>query len=151
MRLGFIGTGSITSSVVTGLVKSNWNFHEISLSPRNSVVAARLAELNRNIRVRTGNQAVLEESEVVFLAVRPQIARDVDRSLSNSGGDASSLPTDCDDGSVGSAALAGRSGADLGPRIETCAQLGAQSIGRPFGQEGITLCLGLSRKVDPII
>ena len=77
MRLGFIGTGSITSSIVTGLVKSNWNFHEISLSPRNSAVAARLAELNHTIRVRTDNQAVLEDSEVVFLAVRPQIARDV--------------------------------------------------------------------------
>jgi pyrroline-5-carboxylate reductase len=77
MRLGFIGAGSITSSIVTGLVKSNWNFNEVSLSPRNSAVAARLAELNHNIRVRTDNQAVLDDSEVVFLAVRPQIARDM--------------------------------------------------------------------------
>jgi pyrroline-5-carboxylate reductase len=77
MRVGFIGTGSIAGSIVTGLVKSNWNFREISLSPRNPAVAARLAELDRKIRVRTDNQAVLDDSEVVFLAVRPQIARDV--------------------------------------------------------------------------
>jgi len=77
MRLGFIGTGSITGAIVSGLVKANWNFREISLSPRNAAVAARLVELDRKIRVRTDNQAVLDDSEVVFLAVRPQIARDV--------------------------------------------------------------------------
>jgi pyrroline-5-carboxylate reductase len=77
MRLGFIGAGSITSSIVTGLVKSNLSFEEISLSPRNSAVATRLAELHHNIRVKTNNQAVVDDSEVVFLAVLPRIARDV--------------------------------------------------------------------------
>ena len=37
-------------------------------------------------------------------------------------------------------ALAGRLGAHLGFSIDPCAQLGAETIGRPFDGEGMTLC-----------
>ena len=35
MKLGFIGTGKITSSVVTGICRSKISFKKILLSPRN--------------------------------------------------------------------------------------------------------------------
>ena len=34
MKLGFIGTGKITSSVVTGICRSKISFNKIILSPR---------------------------------------------------------------------------------------------------------------------
>jgi len=42
MKLGFVGTGAITESVVRGLVKAGNDVEVITLSPRNADVAARL-------------------------------------------------------------------------------------------------------------
>jgi pyrroline-5-carboxylate reductase len=41
MKLGFVGTGAITESVVRGLVKAENDFEVIAVSPRNAEVAAR--------------------------------------------------------------------------------------------------------------
>ena len=35
MKLGFIGTGNISSDVVTGICNSKISFNKITLSPRN--------------------------------------------------------------------------------------------------------------------
>ena len=35
MKLGFIGTGNITSDVITGICRSNLKFKQILISPRN--------------------------------------------------------------------------------------------------------------------
>lgn len=77
MRLGFIGTGVITKAVVTGLLRSNLAFDRIALSPRNAATAAELAALDARVQVCTDNQAVLDTSDVVCLAVVPQIAAEV--------------------------------------------------------------------------
>jgi len=74
MRLGFIGTGTITQAVVTGLLRFGVSFDSLSLSPRNAEKAAGLAELDRRIQVCRSNQDVLDTSDVVCLAVIPQIA-----------------------------------------------------------------------------
>ena len=42
MKLGFIGTGKITSSVVTGICGSKISFKKILVSPRNKNVARKL-------------------------------------------------------------------------------------------------------------
>jgi pyrroline-5-carboxylate reductase len=47
------------------------------LSPRNAVIAKRLAERFSSIEVAGSNQAVIEGRDNVFLAVRPQVATDV--------------------------------------------------------------------------
>jgi pyrroline-5-carboxylate reductase len=73
MRLGFVGCGTIASSMVTGLC-SPGSPGPIMLSPRNAQVAAGLASRFANVQVAPTNQAVLDASEVVVLAVRPQIA-----------------------------------------------------------------------------
>ena len=49
MKLGFIGTGKITSSVVTGICRSNISFKKIILSPRNRSVAK---NLKRKFRIK---------------------------------------------------------------------------------------------------
>src|SRR5262249_49560841 len=77
MKLGFVGTGSITESVVKGLVKARNDLEVIVVSPRNTEVAARLAALHHRIRIARDNQSVVDSSDVVFLAVRPQVASDV--------------------------------------------------------------------------
>ena len=42
MNLGFIGTGKITSSVVTGICRSKISFKKIILSSRNKNIAKKL-------------------------------------------------------------------------------------------------------------
>ncbi|WP_109477010.1 pyrroline-5-carboxylate reductase [Paraburkholderia sp. C35] len=77
MRFGFIGTGTITQAVVSGMLRFGVPFERIALSPRNAQTAAELAARDGRISVCASNQAVLDSSDVVCLAVVPQIAADV--------------------------------------------------------------------------
>ncbi|WP_434112335.1 pyrroline-5-carboxylate reductase [Paraburkholderia caffeinilytica] len=77
MRLGFVGTGVITQAIVTGLVRVGAPFDHIALSNRNADTAASLAALDSRVTVCQTNQDVLDSSDVVCLAIRPQIAHDV--------------------------------------------------------------------------
>jgi pyrroline-5-carboxylate reductase len=70
MRLGFIGTGALTTALVSGL-RNRGISHEIYLSPRSEAASAMLAARYPNV-VRAGSNAcVAESSDLVFLAVRP--------------------------------------------------------------------------------
>jgi len=77
MQLGFIGTGEITLSIVTGLSSSGVPAHSIWLSPRNSTIANGLVNRFRRISVASGNQEVLDHSDTIVIAVRLLAARDV--------------------------------------------------------------------------
>jgi pyrroline-5-carboxylate reductase len=77
MKLGFVGTGAIASAMVTGLSATFADQHSIRLSPRNAGIAGDLATRFPNVAVASSNQEVLDCSDLVVLAVRPQIARDV--------------------------------------------------------------------------
>lgn len=77
MKLGFVGTGAITSAIVTGLNASDAGRDTILVSPRNASVATALAARFPNVAVAASNQAVLDGSDVVMLAVRPQVAAEV--------------------------------------------------------------------------
>lgn len=77
MRLGFVGTGVITEAVVTGLVKSRPDLGEIAVSPRNAEIASRLAAQYSSVRIGADNQEVVDRADLVFLAIRPQIAQSV--------------------------------------------------------------------------
>ena len=76
MRLGFIGTGTITAHIVRGLQGSALADWPVVLSPRNPEIAAELAVLPV-VTVAASNQAVVNACDIVILAVRPQIAQDV--------------------------------------------------------------------------
>ena len=77
LAFGFVGTGTITEAVVTGLCKTEFLDTKIVLSPRSEEIAARLAVAHGNVMVADGNQDVVDRSDLVFIAVRPQIAEDV--------------------------------------------------------------------------
>jgi len=77
MTLGFVGTGAITTAIVTGLSGEGGPRQTIRLSPRNTAVAAELATRFDNVSVCASNQEVLDASDTVVLAVRPQVAQEV--------------------------------------------------------------------------
>jgi len=77
VKLGFVGTGAITSAIVTGLSSGDGEHGSILLSPRNPGIAADLANRFPNVSVASSNQDVLDSSEMILLAIRPQIALEV--------------------------------------------------------------------------
>src|SRR5579883_404122 len=77
MSVGFLGAGAITSAIVTGLSSGGSIPPAIRLSPRNEAVAADLAARFGNVAVCRSNQEVLDTSETVVIAVRPQVAAQV--------------------------------------------------------------------------
>ncbi|MBV6272813.1 NAD(P)-binding domain-containing protein [Alcaligenaceae bacterium CGII-47] len=81
MTPGFIGTGIITEAIVTGALRAHDTIRKITISPRGAAIAARLAQASPLVKIAADNQAVIDESDVVFLAIRPQIAEEVIRSL----------------------------------------------------------------------
>ncbi|MGH6858854.1 MAG: pyrroline-5-carboxylate reductase [Phyllobacterium sp.] len=81
MKLGFVGSGAITEAVVTGLMKSRPDIDAVAVSPRNAQVASRLAETFPAVRVGRDNQDVVDSADIVFLAIRPQIAEEVVKQL----------------------------------------------------------------------
>ncbi|MCG5478461.1 pyrroline-5-carboxylate reductase [Sinorhizobium alkalisoli] len=81
MRIGFVGTGAITEAMVTGIVGSAPAVAQIVVSPRNAEIAARLASRFPSVQVATNNQQVVDASDILFLAIRPQIAEEVIREL----------------------------------------------------------------------
>ncbi len=77
LKIGFVGTGTITSAIVTGMKSAFPDRDEILLSPRNESVAGALAARFPRVSVAASNQGVLDGSDIVVLAVRPQMAREV--------------------------------------------------------------------------
>ncbi|MFZ5710070.1 MAG: pyrroline-5-carboxylate reductase [Pseudomonadota bacterium] len=80
MRLGFIGTGTITAAIVRGLKASDARDWPVVLSPRSADIARSLAALP-GVAVAESNEAAIEGAETVVLAVRPQVAEAVLRPL----------------------------------------------------------------------
>jgi len=81
VKLGFVGTGTISSAVVAGLAQSGIDIEEMVVSPRNAETAARLAGQYALVSVGKDNQDVVDRSQIVFLAVRSQIAEAVIRQI----------------------------------------------------------------------
>ncbi len=73
MRLGFIGTGNITTAIVTGLCTCDPPAAAtIWVSPRNKDKADALAARWSAVQVGDTNQAVVDRADMVFLAILPQ-------------------------------------------------------------------------------
>lgn len=81
MTIGVIGTGAIAAAIVEGLSTDDKSAPDILLSPRNAEIAASLAARFANVSVAASNQAVLDGSGMVLIAVRPQVAADVLKDL----------------------------------------------------------------------
>jgi pyrroline-5-carboxylate reductase len=79
--IGFIGTGNIAAAVVEGLVTAAGPAPRILVSPRNATKSAELSRRFATVTVAADNQAVIDDSRIVFLSVRPQAAADVLKAL----------------------------------------------------------------------
>ena len=77
MRLGFIGTGKIASSVITGVCTSRISFQKILISRRNKNIAQKLKKRFRKVYIAKTNQEIVDKCNWVFLAVTPKIGKKI--------------------------------------------------------------------------
>ena len=77
MKLGFIGTGKIASSVITGICTSKISFQKILVSPRNRNIAQKLKKRFRKVYIAKNNQEVVDKCNWVFLAVTPKVGEKI--------------------------------------------------------------------------
>jgi len=81
MKLGFIGTGKISSSVITGICRSNISFKKILVSPRNRSVAQNLAKKFKKVFIGKSNQEIVNSCKWIFLAVTPTVGEKIIKDL----------------------------------------------------------------------
>jgi len=81
MNLGFIGTGKITSSVVTGICRSRISFKKIILSPRNRNIAKKLKKQFKKVSIGKNNQEIVDSCNWIFLAVTPPVGQKIIKNL----------------------------------------------------------------------
>lgn len=81
-NIGFIGGGNMASSLISGLISSGHTPQQIWASDLDED-KLRVLAANLKINVTTDNNAVVNECEVVVLAVKPQIMRVVAENISS--------------------------------------------------------------------
>ena len=81
MILGFIGTGKISSSVITGIYNSKIKYKKILISSRNKIIANRLKKRFRKIFIVKNNQEIIDKSDWIFLAVTPSVGKKIIKNL----------------------------------------------------------------------
>ena len=81
MNLGFIGTGKIASSVITGISKSKISFKKIIISPRNRVIAKDLKKKFKKIIIAKNNQEIVDKCDWIFLSVTPTVGEKIIKDL----------------------------------------------------------------------
>jgi pyrroline-5-carboxylate reductase len=77
MKIGFIGTGTISEAVITGMMKAGLKIDEIIVSARSRKTSADLAARYSCVSICEDNQDIINQSDLLFLAVLPQIAEEV--------------------------------------------------------------------------
>ncbi len=77
MKLGFIGTGNISSDVINGICKSSISFKRIIISPRNKKNAIKLKKKFKKITIAKDNQEVINNSDWIFLGVLPEVGKKI--------------------------------------------------------------------------
>ena len=81
MKLGFIGTGKITSSVITGICKSSIKYKKLIISSRNRKIATRLKNKFKKIHIEKNNQKIIDNCNWVFLGVTPIVGKKIIKDL----------------------------------------------------------------------
>ena len=81
MHIGFIGTGKIASSVVTGICKSKIKFKKIIVSPRNKKIANSLKRKFSKVYIAKNNQQIIDKCNWIFLSITPNIGNKIIKEL----------------------------------------------------------------------
>jgi pyrroline-5-carboxylate reductase len=79
-KIGFIGGGNMATSLISGLTAAGHEPSTIWVSDVNAEQLKSLAE-RLKVNVTASNETVVNESDVVVLAVKPQIMRDVAKQI----------------------------------------------------------------------
>ena len=77
MKLGFIGSGTIASSVITRICTSKISFKNILVSPRNRIIAQKLKRKFRKVSIAKNNQEIVNSCNWIFLAVTPKVGKKI--------------------------------------------------------------------------
>jgi len=81
MKLGFIGTGKISSSVITGICNSSISYKKIIVSPKNLKIAKHLKKKFKKISIEKDNQKIINLCDWIFLAVTPSVGEKIIKNL----------------------------------------------------------------------
>ena len=81
MKLGFIGTGKIASSIITGICKSSIKYNKIFVSLRNKKISKQLKKKFKRINIEKDNQKIVNNSNWIFLAVTPSVGEKIIKNL----------------------------------------------------------------------
>ena len=81
MKLGFIGTGKITSSVITGICGSKISFTKILISPRNKSISKALKKKFKKVIIAKNNQEIVNNCSWVFLSITPIVGERIIKKL----------------------------------------------------------------------
>jgi len=81
MKLGFIGTGKIASSVINGICNSEILFTTILISPRNKKIAGNLKKKFKKVFIAKNNQEIVNKCNWVFLSVTPTVGKKIIKEL----------------------------------------------------------------------
>ena len=81
MKLGFIGTGKIASSVITGICKSNISFTKILISQRNRLISKKLSKKFKKVIIAKNNQEIVNSCNWVFLSITPKVGQKIIKEL----------------------------------------------------------------------
>ena len=77
MKLGFIGCGKLTSSVIAGISKSSIKYSKIFISERNKKISNTLKKKYKKILIEKNNQKIIDNSNWIFLAVTPTVGKKI--------------------------------------------------------------------------
>ena len=81
MKLGFIGTGKITSSVIHGIYNSKINFTKILVSKRNNLISKKLNKKFKKLIIVKDNQDIINSCDWIFLSVTPTVGEKIIKNL----------------------------------------------------------------------
>ena len=77
MKIGFIGTGHITKSVIHGILGSKLKIRRIIVSKRNNKISSSLKRKSKKILVLNNNQEIINNSNWIFLSVTPEVGHKI--------------------------------------------------------------------------
>ena len=81
MKLGFIGTGKIASSVIIGISKSKISYKKILISERNKNISTSLKKKIKKVFIIKNNQEIIDNCDWVFLAITPTVGNKIIKDL----------------------------------------------------------------------
>ena len=81
MKLGFIGSGKIASSVITGICNSKISFTKILISSRNKKISNNLKKRFKKVAIIKDNQEIINNCNWIFLSITPTVGLKIIKEL----------------------------------------------------------------------